>query len=122
MYPQPPPYEPKALDAFVALAGYRLWSQRLGEIQRLIASGPRAGQMIRQRHALELAIERLRGTLTGPPSAAEMYAARYAGDVVALSRTLSPFGRARLRERLRAALTEDGTLVPLFHVLRTASL
>ena len=28
----------------------------------------------------------------------------------------------RLRERLRAALAGDGTLVPLFHVLRTAAL
>ena len=82
------PYDPKALDAFVALAGAPLWAARMAEIARRAASGPRAGQAARQRHALELAIERLRGTLTRPPSAAELHAARLAGDAVALSRTL----------------------------------
>ena len=60
MQPQPPPYDPPALDAFVALAGPRLWAARMAEIGRYAACGPRAGQAIRQRHALELAIERLR--------------------------------------------------------------
>ena len=122
MQPQPPPYDPQALDAFVALAGARPWSARMAEIGRRAASGPRAGQAVRQRHALELAIERLRGTLTRPPSTAELHAARLAGDAVALSKALGRQGRRRLRERLRTALAGDGTLVPLFHLLRTAAL
>ncbi len=122
MQPQPPPYDPHALDAFVALVGARAWGSRMAEIARLAASGPRTGQVIRQRHALELAIDRLRTGLARAPSAAELHAARLAGDAVALSRSLGAPGRRRLRERLRSALTGDGTLVPVFHVLRTAAL
>jgi hypothetical protein len=122
MQPQPPPYHPPALDAFVALAGMRLWTARMADIGRRAACGPRAGQAIRQRHALELAIERLRGTLTRPPSVAELHAVRLAGDAVTLSRALSARGRRRLRDGLRTALAGDGTLVPVFHMLRTAAL
>ena len=122
MQPQPPPYDPPALDAFVALAGMRLWTARIADIGRRAACGPRAGQTIRQRHALELAIERLRGTLTRPPSVAELHAVRLAGDAVTLSRALSARGRRRLRDGLRTALAGDGTLVPVFHMLRTAAL
>jgi hypothetical protein len=41
---------------------------------------------------------------------------------VALHRELSPSGRFRLVESLATALHGDGTLVPLFHLLRTAEL
>ena len=122
MQPQPPPYDPQALDAFVALAGARRWKTRIEEICRRAASGPRAGLAIRQHHAIELAIERLRGTLTRAPSTAELHTARLAGEAVAVSRAIGRTGRGRLRERLRVALTGDATLVPLFHMLRTAAL
>src|SRR3977135_2719469 len=121
MQPQPPPYDQQALDAFVALTGPRLWKARLAG-RGGGASGPRAGQAARQRHALDLAIERLRGPLTRPASTAELHAARLASDAVTLSRTLAPHGKRRLRERLRTALAGDGTLVPIFHMLRIAAL
>jgi hypothetical protein len=41
---------------------------------------------------------------------------------VVLSQRLGKHGKARLRERLLTALAGDGTLVPLFHMLRTAAL
>src|SRR6516162_2934657 len=107
MQPQPPPYQPSALDAFVALAGVDAWVARIGEISRRAASGPRAGQAIRQRHALELAIERLRGPLTRPPSRAELHAARLANDAVALAQALRAQGRTRLGAKLRTALSAD---------------
>jgi hypothetical protein len=122
MQPQPPPYDPQALDAFVALAGARSWEARIEEICRRAASGPRAGLTIRQRHAIELAIERLRGTLARAPSLAELHVARLAAEAVAVSRAVGRAGRSRLREHLCDALAGDGTLVPLFHLLRTASL
>ena len=37
--------------------GARVWSARMAEIAQFARSGPRAGQAIRQRHALELAID-----------------------------------------------------------------
>jgi hypothetical protein len=122
MQPQPPPYDPGLLDAFVALAGVRLWSARIAEIARAATSGPRAGQSIRQRHALELAIERLRGVLARPPLAAELHAARLAGEAVTLWRELPARGKARLEVTLKSALVGDATLVPVFHLLRTAAL
>ena len=118
MQPQPAPYDPQALDAFVAYAGRRRWIARIAEIGVRAAAGPRAGQAVRQRLALELAIERLRGTLTRPPSPAELATARLAGNLAALATRLSALGRRRLRDRLQTALTGDGTLVPLFHLLR----
>jgi hypothetical protein len=122
MQPRPPPFDPRALDAFVALAGPRTWSARIREIHRLAASGPRAGLATRQRHAIELAIERLRGPLQRPASTPELHAARLAGEAVALASRLTPHGRTRLSERLRADLGSDGTLMSLFHLLRTSAL
>ncbi len=122
MQPRPPPFDPRALDAFVALAGVSAWSARIRDIHRQAASGPRAGLAIRQRHAVELAIERLRGPLRRPASTPELHAARLAGEAVALATRLTPHGRTRLRERLRADLGSDGTLMSLFHLLRTAVL
>jgi hypothetical protein len=122
MQPRPPPFDPRALDAFVALAGPKAWSARITEIHRLAAAGPRAGLAIRQRHAVELAIERLRGSLSRPASVPELHAARLAGEAVALVTQLSPHGCTRLTERLRADLRCDGTLMSFFHLLRTAAL
>ena len=48
-------------NAFVALTGRRAWAARQAEIKARTASGPREGQAMRQRYAIELTIERLRG-------------------------------------------------------------
>lgn len=122
MQPQPPPYDPLALDAFVALVGPDAWVARMSEIAAQTASGPRAGRLACQRHALELSIERLRGTLRRPPSPAELQAAQLAAQAVRLSAGLRAPGRIRLQQRLRLGLKGRRTLVPFFHLLRTASL
>jgi hypothetical protein len=122
MQPQKLPFNPRALEAFVVLVGERRWLARMAEIAARAACGARVGQMLRQRHGLELAIERLRGMLSRPPSVAEQRAAQLAADAVLLHRQLGARGRARLNDCLASALTDDGTLVPLFHLLRTANL
>jgi hypothetical protein len=122
MQPQPPPYDPELLDAFVALIGARAWAARMTEIAGRTVSGPRVAQAVRQRHALELAIDRLRGPLTRPATCAELHAATLAAASVALFRRLGARARSRLRDRLRSALSGDGTLVPVFHMVRTATL
>ncbi len=122
MHPQSPPYDSRALEAFTALAGRDIWAARMAEIAARVASSPRAGRLSRQRHALELSIERLRGALGRPPSAGELHTARLASQAVLLSQSLSPGGRARLQHWMRINLQGDGTLVPLFHLLRTAAL
>jgi hypothetical protein len=122
MQPRQLPFSPAALDAFVGLVGETAWEARIAEITGRAASGPRLGQTIRQRHGLELAIERLRGPLTRPPSVAEQRAAELAADTVMLHRRLGSRGKARLDERLTMDLRADKNLVPLFHLLRTAAL
>jgi hypothetical protein len=116
------PASSRLRDAFVALAGERTWALRLAEIGRRAASGPRAGRAIRQRHAIEQTIERLRCLTVSPPSPAERRLATLAGEIVALERELSAAGRDRLIAALQAGLTGDATLVPLFHLMRTAAL
>jgi len=122
MQPQTLPFSPAALDAFVALVGEQAWLARVAEIAGRAASGPRIGLTVRQRYSLELAIERLRGTLDRPPTGAEIRAARLAADTVALFRRLTARGKVGLRRRITHSLTGDETLLPLFHLLRTAAL
>ena len=112
----------RALDDFVSLAGPDAWAARLAEIGHHAASGPRAGQAVRQHHAIELIIERLRRQPHRAPSAAEQRIAALAAEATALARGLSPVGRQRLAHLLCRALAGAETLVPLFHLLRTASL
>jgi hypothetical protein len=122
MQPQNLPFSPAALDAFVGLIGEAAWEGRIAEIGERAKTGPRSGKTIRQRHGLELAIERLRGPLTRAPLVAEQRAAQLAAEAVALHRRLGMDGKVRLRRRLCSALSTDNTLVPLFHLLRTAAL
>jgi hypothetical protein len=112
----------RSLDAFVALAGARVWRTRLSEVRDLAAAGPRAGQAIRERHAAELAIERLRSAGTRPPAPAERQLLALAAEAVSLAATLTPAARHRLREAIRAGLSGEQTLIPIFHLLRTAML
>lgn len=122
MQPQPPPFDPRALDAFVALVGARVWSARIAEIAERARAGSRWGKAVRQRHALELAIGRLRGSLIRPASTAELHAARLAADAVALAGQFDARSRTRWRKRLLASMAGEGSLIPVFHILQTARL
>jgi hypothetical protein len=110
-----------ALKAFIGLTGTRIWRQRLAQISEQAASGRRAGQAIRQRHAIELTLARAlqRGKATTPAEAA---LCRLAGKVVEVVANSSATGRDSLLARLVAAFSGAETLVPLFHLMRTAEL
>jgi hypothetical protein len=116
------PVDPRILDSFAALAGGRIWRTRLTEIQRSAESGRRSGQAMRARHAVELTVERLRKRLNRELSAAERQIGLLAAEAVAVAGRLSPAGRERLCALLARALRGEATLVPLFHLLRTAVL
>lgn len=115
--------DPAALARFRALCGERRWSARLAELVRAASPASLAGRAAQQRHALELALDRL-----ATPEAiaragrAERLVAGFAAEAVALDQALPPEGRRRLRDRIEAALDGEATLVPLFHLLRTAAL
>ncbi|GIX11362.1 MAG: hypothetical protein KatS3mg116_3072 [Elioraea sp.] len=112
----------EAARAFIRLAGTRRWRRRIAAIEARIRARRLAGTVARDRHALELAIDRLAGPGSARPSAAERAVAALASDAVAVHADLSETGRGRFMARLDAALEGEGTLVPLFHLLRTAAL
>jgi hypothetical protein len=111
-----------ALSPFLSLLGVRRWLARLTEIRDLAASGPRAGQAIRQRHGVELSLEKLRNNRDCKPSGAEMLLGRIAADIARLAGDLTPHGREQLVDRLRCGLDGQNTLIPVFHLMRTAIL
>jgi hypothetical protein len=113
---------PAELDPFLALVGARRWLVRQTEIRDLAASGPRAGQAIRQRHGVELTLEKLRRQPGARPSAADMLLGRIAGHIPEIMAELTPRGRDKLIEQLWLGLSGQSTLIPVFHLMRTAML
>ena len=110
------------LDPFLALVGARRWAERLAEIRDLSGSGPRAGQAIRQRHGVELCLEKRRRETGAKPSAAEVLLGRIAAEIPVIATALTPDGRDRLVEQLQLGLGGQNTLIPVFHLIRTAML
>ena len=113
---------PRDLNAFVALVGNAAWARRLTEIRDMAASGPRAGIALRQHHAVELAIERLRRPLRRDPTAAERRLGALAGRIAGLAAPRVGTLRRGVERVLHQALSGDATLIPLFHQMHTAEL
>ena len=111
----------RTLDAFIGLCGKREWRKRVAALGSVAQPGSLSGRAAQQRHALELALARLlegRGGL----GEGEKRLCGFAREAVQLAATLPAGPRDRLRARLQAGLTGEGTLIPLFHTLRTAAL
>jgi hypothetical protein len=107
---------------FIDLIGDGRWQRRIDAIEQAVSAQRIAGRVVRDRHAIELAIARLaRGTISRPTSA-ERAIAHLAAGTLAVHAALSPRARDRLAERLEAALEGNATLVPAFHLIRTAEL
>ena len=112
-----------ALEAFVDGFGRRAWRERLATLSAAAASQTRTARATLQRHVIELTIERWRRSgLNRQPSPAEQRIGMLAADASRLFDELSPGARDRLRTTLATAAEADNTLVPAFHLLRTAAL
>jgi hypothetical protein len=118
------------IEQFIMFVGPDIWAARLADIAARSASANRLGGVIRQAHALELALERLRsrglaGTsaaAAAAPSVAEQKLHEILIEAVSVIERLSPPGAERLRERLRAGMHGDRSLVESFHLFRTSAL
>jgi len=119
------------IDQFVLFIGEEVWAARLAEIETRAAMSNRCGGVIRQRHALELALERMRGRVPAKISGAAAPAATSIAEqrlqeivaaAVDITHHLTDEGLDRLRQRLRDALQGEGSLVGVFHLIRTAAL
>lgn len=110
------------MEGFFSLIGTRRWQARLTEIRDHCASGPRAGQAARQRYAIELVLARCRRQSPASSASIEGRLARIAAALPVIADGLAPQGRERLAERLQEGLSDSNTLVPVFHLVRTALL
>ena len=88
----------------------------------LVGSGRRSGQAIRQRHGVELSLEKLRRQPDAIPSVAEELLGRIAVEIPRIATELTTKGRKRLIEQLQLGLSGQNTLIPVFHLIRTALL
>jgi hypothetical protein len=104
----------------MALIGARRWRDRLTEIRDLAASGRRAGQALRQRHGVELTLEKLRRDPGATASTTEALLGQYAAEIPRIMDELTQSGRERLVAQLRLGLSGGNTLIPVFHLIRTA--
>lgn len=95
----------------------------MAEIESNAARSQRVGRALAQQHAIEITIERFRRS-GGPASltAADGCVLELAREAVATDRKLTPEGRVRFRAALASAMLHEKTLVPIFHLLRTAAL
>jgi hypothetical protein len=110
---------PQQIRAFLDLAGSRLWRARLDALRARAVSG-REGRHLVTRHAIEFTLDRLAGGAAPRPHEGSI--AALAQEAMALSRSLPAPARGALRDLVRESLAGDATLVPLFHLLRTAAL
>jgi hypothetical protein len=114
---------PGSLDDLVEVVGASQWAARMATLARDIGRGQRAGRAMAQRHVAEITLERLRRNgLNRAPTLAERHTVALAGEITTVFAGLSRTGRSRLRAALRTALSGDNTLVPIFHLMRTAAL
>lgn len=118
-----PPPDPAAVSAFVALCGGPLWSSRVADLGRRAQGASWQGRAVQQRHALELMLARLCDPKAlARAGLAERRVCAFAQEAVALADSLPAAPRARLRDQIAAGLDGEATLIPLFHLLRTAAL
>src|SRR5579875_739412 len=76
------------IDQFVDFVGEDVWAARLADIATRSAAANRVGGVLKQRHALELAVERMRGRGAAgrgapPPSIAEQRLHAIVEEIVA---------------------------------------
>lgn len=115
--------DPAELQRFRALCGDQLWSSRLSDIGQRASVASLSGRAAQQRHALELTLARLCDPKAlARASQAERRVTAFATEAVKLADTLPAAPRQRLRDLIEAGLSGEATLVPLFHLLRSAAL
>jgi len=114
---------PASLDDLIQVVGASHWTTRMTALAREIGRSQRTGRALAQRHAGEITLERLRRNgLKRAPTLAERQTMTLANEITTVFAGLSRSGKSRMRAALRTALSGDNTLVPIFHLMRTAAL
>ena len=108
----------EALETFVGFVGKRLWKERMAFLARG-ATPTLAGRALLRRHAVERVIERFRRG-GGLQHESDRHVLRLAVLASNLIDQLTTPGRVRYAARLREALSGEGVLIGLFHLIATA--
>lgn len=115
--------DPAALAAFLALAGKDKWRARVHDLGQRARQGRLTGRAAQQRHALELVLDRLNDpAVLARAGRPERRVLAFVREATQLAEALEPGPRARLQALIAAGLEGEGTLIPVFHLLRTAAL
>lgn len=77
------------LAPLITLIGVRYWKERLAEIRDLVSSGPRAGQALRQRHCVELSLDKLRHSSGARLSVTEALLGQIAAEIPLIAAELT---------------------------------
>jgi hypothetical protein len=112
------------LRDFIALPGRGHWKSRMAALEAKGGRQSLSGRALQQRYGVELTLARLARDSAAlaratPPQLRLLALAR---EAVVLDASLPAPQRERLRGRLAEALSGEGTLIPLFHLLRSAAL
>ena len=113
------------LDGFLDCVGKQAWKARMAEIGKCREAGKLAGRMALQRNAIECILDRAaRRNFAGAAdiSITERRLVALAAALARIMGTLTPAGTDRLQALVQSALTGANTLVPLFHLVRTAEM
>ena len=116
------PHGMATAKAFIRLAGAGAWQRRMAEFGQIASAGPHVRRAVTLRHGLELSLDRMARGPARTLGAGEQRVMDLARETVAAHAALPAAGRERLAALLRACLSGDGTLIPLFHLMRTAAL
>ncbi len=115
--------ETALLDGFVTALGSAEWGERIAALTEAGRVASRTGRAVLQLHCIELTIERLRrAPLKRLPNAAERCVMMDTGEALSTLSALSAAGRERFLARLRSSLIGHGSLIGVFHLLRTATM
>jgi len=118
-----PKTDPTALKAFVALAGTVVWRKRVADLGSRVLPGSLSGRALQQRHALELILARLsRPEILARAGRAERRVLAFAREVADLAKSLPEEPRAKLKALVGDGLRGEATLIPLFHLIRSAAI
>jgi len=108
------------LEPFFALVGAKRWRDRIAAIHDMESVGSRVAQTVRQHYAIELALEKCRRRPSNYPSVTENLLGQVVDYIAVLSAGLTQRGRNKLIELIFLGLSGQNSLMPVFHLIRTA--
>ena len=114
--------DPATVDPFIALVGSSDGSERLAEIRDLASVGHALARPSANGMAWSSAWKNAAASRRHAVAWPNTLLGRIAAEIPQIAAELTPRGRDGLIEQLRLGLSGQNTLIPVFHLIRTAML